>query len=88
MKIYKGDGEGKNEEILANYFETGVTFALFQKDLWKVRRMLIALISKLSHDKAARRNVLAMVPRIRVRQTQLQHHGGQKQERGLWDAHE
>eukprot|EP00971_Amphidinium_carterae_P287086 5698936-Amphidinium_carterae.3 len=48
MKIFKGDGEGKNEERLANYFETGVTFALFQKDLWKVRRMLSALISKLT----------------------------------------
>eukprot|EP00971_Amphidinium_carterae_P240001 4764811-Amphidinium_carterae.1 len=31
------DSEGKNDERLANYFETGVTFALFQKDLWKIR---------------------------------------------------
>eukprot|EP00971_Amphidinium_carterae_P090439 1790766-Amphidinium_carterae.4 len=47
VKLYEGDGDGKNEERLANYFETGVTFALFQKDLWKVRRMLSALIARL-----------------------------------------
>eukprot|EP00971_Amphidinium_carterae_P042172 828545-Amphidinium_carterae.2 len=53
MKVYKGDAEGKNEERLANYFETGVTFALFQKDLWKVRRLLVALISKLTRQQEA-----------------------------------
>eukprot|EP00971_Amphidinium_carterae_P022161 437215-Amphidinium_carterae.4 len=32
----------------------GVTFALFQKDLWKVRRMVVALIAKLPrHEEEA-----------------------------------
>eukprot|EP00971_Amphidinium_carterae_P342240 6481482-Amphidinium_carterae.2 len=47
MKLIKGEKVGNNEERLANYFETGATFALFQRDLYSIRRLLIALISHL-----------------------------------------
>eukprot|EP00971_Amphidinium_carterae_P348602 6490585-Amphidinium_carterae.1 len=50
MKIYKGDGEGKNEERLANYFETGF-----------VEGRENAHCIDLKVVKAARRGILAMV---------------------------
>eukprot|EP00971_Amphidinium_carterae_P276414 5485123-Amphidinium_carterae.1 len=40
-------GTRNTDERLANYFETGATFALFQRDLYAIRRLLIALISQL-----------------------------------------
>eukprot|EP00971_Amphidinium_carterae_P067634 1339307-Amphidinium_carterae.1 len=47
MLLCKHDREAQNEEKIGNYFEIGVTVALFQRDLFAVRRMLVALISKL-----------------------------------------
>eukprot|EP00971_Amphidinium_carterae_P138077 2736451-Amphidinium_carterae.1 len=47
MKLIKGTKAGNNEERLANYFEAGATFALFQRDLFSIRRLLVALISNL-----------------------------------------
>eukprot|EP00971_Amphidinium_carterae_P351214 6491979-Amphidinium_carterae.1 len=47
VKGYRGVKAGNNEERLANYFETGATSALFQRDLFSVRRLLVALISHL-----------------------------------------
>eukprot|EP00971_Amphidinium_carterae_P100612 1990494-Amphidinium_carterae.1 len=47
MKLIRGRITGNNEERLANYFETGATFALFQRNLHSIRRLLIALISHL-----------------------------------------
>eukprot|EP00971_Amphidinium_carterae_P222253 4411584-Amphidinium_carterae.1 len=47
MKLIKGQKAGNNEERLANYFETGATFALFRRDLFAIRRLLVALISHL-----------------------------------------
>eukprot|EP00971_Amphidinium_carterae_P283589 5629852-Amphidinium_carterae.1 len=47
MKLIKGQKAGNNEERLANYFETGATFALFRRDLFSIRRLLVALISHL-----------------------------------------
>eukprot|EP00971_Amphidinium_carterae_P062440 1235750-Amphidinium_carterae.1 len=47
MQLYKPLGVGKNEEIILNYFETGTTFAIFQRNLFAVKRLLVALIAKL-----------------------------------------
>eukprot|EP00971_Amphidinium_carterae_P010918 215449-Amphidinium_carterae.1 len=47
VKLIKGVKAGNNEERLANYFETGATFALFMRDLFSIRRLLVALISHL-----------------------------------------
>eukprot|EP00971_Amphidinium_carterae_P330006 6462847-Amphidinium_carterae.1 len=47
MKLIKGRITGNNEERLANYFETGATFALFQRNLYSIMKLLVALISHL-----------------------------------------
>eukprot|EP00971_Amphidinium_carterae_P199352 3956314-Amphidinium_carterae.1 len=61
MKLIKGEKTGNNEERLANYFETGATCALFQRNLFAIRKLLVALISHLP-KKEDRGGILAMVP--------------------------
>eukprot|EP00971_Amphidinium_carterae_P292383 5804135-Amphidinium_carterae.1 len=47
MQLYKPNAAGKNEERIGNSFETSATFALFQRKLFSVGRLLIGLIPKL-----------------------------------------